>query len=61
MKISTPPRKRRPSASKERMVFYLDPAVARLLKRARANTDKPMSHIVEEAIQAHPHVAAAAG
>ncbi len=39
--------------SKVRIVFEIDSDLARLLKRARADTDKPMCQIIEDALAIH--------
>jgi ABC-type uncharacterized transport system auxiliary subunit len=48
METQTPPRRKR-----QRLVIYIDPQELRKLKRERAETDKPLGHIVEEALAQH--------
>lgn len=45
-----PKHRKPPGASKERVVAYIDPQVARRLKHKKAATDKTISLIVEEAL-----------
>ncbi len=42
-----------PNRSKTRIVAEIDPDMARALKRLRAETDRPMCEIVEEALRRH--------
>ncbi len=38
---------------RERILLYLRPELIRQLKRHRGETDKPVGHIVEEALERH--------
>lgn len=37
-----------PRIYRERTVVYLDPAILRDMKRVKAETDKPIGHLIEE-------------